>query len=292
MKNNQSPITKGWFYDFRQLLKLFDDETIEKFLNANQQIYAEIAKKWSDELYSEWLCRLFHSSKMIVSATLTINTLTFAEEKNLKFTSGYLEFQALQFCMRSVSLMSPLSKWDEGSLLTGSHNSVLKTVCEIISVLDGELATKFKKYYHYLDAYNKLVSCSTPEGKTFTKEKPSEFDVTSFCELLCEVAQALSELLENAIQDKVTGDYEFLEHYIDQASRIEINGHSFLNEYDWFWIGRIKRKEIPFSNIMLFLHEGYVEDFFGTWLPEENEYQENNDCFTPDKSWNIIFDVP
>ena len=50
---------------------------------------------------------------------------------------------------------------------------------------------------------------------------------------------------------------------------------------------KVRKHPMP-TNILHMMSEGHVEDFFGSWLDQED----SEDGFNPDENWRILFDVP
>ena len=82
---NSSPNQKfwEWYYHFRQFTKIYDPVTISTFARNNLTLFSAITKRWDDYLNSEWICRVYLAAKMLMSATLMVNSLKYAESKNI-----------------------------------------------------------------------------------------------------------------------------------------------------------------------------------------------------------------
>lgn len=283
---------RNWWYDFRKFSEVFDEKIIEKYSQSNLALYSGLTKRWNHELNSEWICRVYLSAKMVLSASLMINSLEFAEDKNFRIASSYLEYYAIQASLRSVVFTSPITKWNEGALIKLSHKKSINVVCDILAKLDKDFSEILKKYILNLKAYRELISYRAPSSGDSFKKIQFDLDLVDLCQLLCEVAQAQSELLETSIIKNAKGSYDFLDYYIDQVCHTEIHGYSFWDDEDWYRLGYLKRKYPLPTNIMHILSEGHVEDFFGAWLPKNDEDIENKNVFNPDNNWGVIFDVP
>jgi hypothetical protein len=283
---------RDWWYSFRQFSKMFDERSVKKYSSGNLTLYSRITKNWNDHLNSEWICRVYLSAKMVLSASLMINTLEFAESKNLRFLSSYLEYYSIQSSLRSILFLLPVTKWDSGALITTEHSRSINIVCDAIAKLDKIFSEKLKKYILHLKAYRELISYRAPSsGDSFSKT-PFDMELIELCQLLCEIAQVQSELLEVSILKHAKENYNFLDSYIDQVCKTKIHGFSFRDGEDWYRLDYIKRKYPLPTNIMHILSEGHVEDFFGSWLPKNDKDVENEDIFNPDNNWRVIFDVP
>lgn len=283
---------RDWWYDFRQFSKVFSEKSVRKYSSGNLILYSRITKNWNNHLNSEWLCRVYLSAKMILSASLMLNSLEFAESKNLRILSSYLEYYSIQSSLRSVLFLLPKSEWDGGALITREHTRSINIVCDALAKIDKTFSEKLKNYTLHLKAYRELISYRAPSsGDSFSK---SHFDMEliELCQLLCEFAQVQSELLEVSILKHVKEDYDFLDSYIDQVCNTKIHGFSFRDGEDWYRLDYLRRKYPLPTNIMHILSEGHIEDFFGSWLPKNDEDIENMDVFNPDNNWRVIFDMP
>lgn len=257
---------RDWRYDFRTFSKVFDEKSVKKYSSGNLTLYSKITKNWNNHLNSEWLCRVYLSAKMVLSASLMINSLEFAESKNLRILSSYLEYYSIQSSLRSIVFLLPEAKWDNGVLITTEHTKSINVVCDALAKIDKKFSDKLKIHF--------------------------DLELIELCQLLCEFAQVQSELLEVSILKHAKENYDFLDSYIDQVCNTKIHGFSFQDDEDWYRLDYLKRKYPLPTNIMHILSEGHVEDFFGSWLPKNDEDIENEDVFNPDNNWRVIFDVP
>ena len=125
---------RDWWYEFRCFGKVFDEKAVEKYSLNSLNLFSKLTKDWNNDLNSEWLCRVFLSAKMVLSASLMLNSLEYAESKNLRISSSYLEYYAIQASIRSVVFISPLTKWEDGGLIKLSHKKSINIVCDILGV--------------------------------------------------------------------------------------------------------------------------------------------------------------
>lgn len=276
-----------WWYDFRTIPTLIDEKQIETLSKSLSLKYSKITKKWDDDKNSEWIARIFLSAKMILSASVMLESLEYAERKNLRTVIPNLEYYSILSAIRSVVFVSPLLEWQKGKLITQTHKKSINVVSDRLSILDKELAERFKKFILHSKAYRELISYRAPSsGDSFRKS--TEFDVIELCQLLVELAQLHSEVLERSIHKNVKGTFNFKEEYITQVCHSEIDGNSFWDREDAYRLDYLRRKYPLPTNIQHIMSEGHVEDFFGSWCAEE---ETDNDIFDPDDNWYIIFDV-
>ncbi len=284
---------RDWWYEFRCFTKIFTEKSVEKYSLATLSQFSKFTTEWTDELNSEWLCRIYFSAKMVLSASLMLNSLEYAESKNLRISSTYLEYYAIQSTLRAVLFTSPFTEWRNGELLKLPHKASINTVCDTIAKLDKNFAKRLKKHILHLKAYRELISYRAPSsGDSFSKAE-FDLDLITLCQLLSETAQVQSELMETSLLKHATGtSCTFLDEYIEQVCHTEIDGHSFWDDEDQYRLDYLRRKHPWPTNIMHIMSEGHVEDFLGAWLPKADRENEDGDIFDPDKNWGVIFDVP
>jgi len=276
-----------WWYHFRTIPALIDEKQIEAFSKSLSLKYSKITRKWDNDKNSEWIARIFLSAKMILSASVMLESLEYAERKNLRTVIPNLEYYSILSAIRSVIFVSPLVEWQNGKLITKTHKKSINVVSDWLSILDEELAGRFKKFILHSKAYRELISYRAPSsGDSFIKS--TEFNVIELCQLLVELAQLHSEVMERSIHKNVKGAFNFKEEYITQVCHSEIDGISFWDSEDKYRLDYLRRKYPLPTNIQHIMSEGHVEDFFGSWYAKE---ETDDDIFNPDDNWYIIFDV-
>lgn len=294
---NSSPNQESfeWYYHFRQFTKTFDPVSISKFTANNMALFSPITKKWDDHLHSEWICRVYLAVKMVMSATLMINSLEYAESKNIRVTSSYLIYYALQSTLRAIVFTCPTAQWSDGSLITLSHKKTINIACDTISKLDQNLAMKIKEYVRHLKAFRELISYRAPSRGDAHNKIESVFDPIDLCTLFCEIAQAQSVFLEASFKKNAKGSNKFIDYYMEHVYQTEIGGFVFQDNEDRYRFGKFALKHSQPTNLACILAEGHVEDFFFAWWPKDEDDQENidkKDIFNPDYNWGVIFDLP
>jgi len=65
----------GDFYRYRFLDSIIEDEEMSRKMFKVQERFKRITNIWNDELNSEWVLRHYLATKMIMSATLLINSM-------------------------------------------------------------------------------------------------------------------------------------------------------------------------------------------------------------------------
>jgi len=280
---------RDWWYAFRSLVKVFDEKSIGKYAQNLARSFSRLTKKWDDDLNSEWLCRVFLAAKMVLSASVMLESLEYAERKNLRVVISYLEYYAILAALRAIVFTSPKSQWKEGEIIRQSHKKTINVACDILAEIHKEFSEKFKKHILHIKAYRELISYRAPSSGDSFKKAEFQLDLIELCQVLVEIAQAQSEILETSIQKNADGNYSFLENYIFQVCHSEIDGNRFWDDEDAYRLGYLKRKYSLPTNIMHIISEGHVEDFFGSWRPKGKHPE---DVFNPDDGWRVIFDVP
>lgn len=277
-----------WWYDFGTIQSLMPEEQIKAYSKGLSQKYSVITKKWDDDKNSEWIARVFISAKMILSASLLLESLEYAERKNLRTVVPTLKYYSILSALRSIIFVSPIPEWQNGELIKQTHKKSINIVSDWLSILDKQFGERFKEFILHLKAYRELISYRAPSsGDSF--EKSTAFDVVELCKLLVEFAQFHSEILEKSIHKNVKGVFSFKEEYITQICHSQIDGNSFWDTEDTYRLNYLRRKYPLPTNIQHIMSEGHVEDFFGAWCADE---ESNEDVFDPDDNWRIIFDVP
>lgn len=88
---------RDWSYDYESLPYVFSDNDCQRVADRLQQRYSALAKQWNPEINSEWTCRLYLAAKLVMSATLHVNSASYAESRNLRVVLPYLHYYSV-FC--------------------------------------------------------------------------------------------------------------------------------------------------------------------------------------------------
>ena len=279
---------RSWYYSFRELNSLFGEDECKKVADNLSVRYSKLTKVWDVDKNSEWLCRTYLSAKMIMTATLQLNAIEYSSKKNLRLVVPYLAYYSLLSLVRSVVYTLPEVPWDDGKLISISHHKAINLAFNHISNLDKGVADRFKAFCLKVKAYRELISYRSPSSGD--ENIGSIAEIESVATILCEVAQFNSEVLEASILKKSDqATFVFAEKYISALSGCKIEGERFFDREDTYRLGYLKRKYPISPNILHIMTEGHVEDFFGAWLPQDDE---GDDVFDPDNNWQLIFDIP
>lgn len=277
---------REWYYPFTSLPALLEEDAAEKRIQRVLENYSGETRRWNNELNSDWVCRIYFATKLLMMATLQINSLTFAEEHNLRVVEPHLRYYALFSLCKAVCFTLPDLEWAGGDLLKMTHERVVRHAVAYISTFSQKSAASVDSLFRLAKAHRELIDYNAPsEGDAQLVELKQ---LIATCRLLAEFAQMNSELLERSFE-KHTADAEFelIESRLWTIFQVEIEGHSFLDEEDIRRIGYIMRKHPRPTSILMMLTDGHVEDFFGAWVDEG----QTTGNFDPDRRWDIVFDL-
>lgn len=277
---------RQWFYDFRELTRSVDEQNTKKIANTISNRYSKISKLWDNEKNSEWICRIYLSAKMVMTATMQINSMEHAEKYNIRITTPYLTYYSLLALLRGIVYTLPEVEWDNGKLIEISHHKAINLAFDHISIFNKNLSDKLKNITLKSKAYRELISYRSPtSGDLLTKP----IDIKKTATLLAEIAQFNSEILESSILKNANdSSFEFLFNYITVLSLVTLEGNDFFDSEDVYRLNYLRLKYSRPPNILHIMTEGHVEDFFGAWSPKDKV----EGAFDPDKNWGIIFDIP
>lgn len=276
-----------WFYDFRKLDVFCEEKRAIKAIGGLSQRYSGITKNWSQDLNSEWICRMYLSAKMILSATLQLEALEHAIKQNLRIVVPYLEYYTFLALLRAIAYTLPGVEWEDGKLAAISHSRAIKLSFDYMSSFNSDGARQLKVLTLDLKANRELISYKSPTSGD--KGVLKHDDIVGSATILAEFAQMNSEILERSIL-KNSNEQHFVFHdrYASQLSEVTIEGRLFFDREDAYRLDYLARKYPLPPNIRHIMTEGHVEDFFGSWCAEE----EDETVFDPDSDWRLIFDVP
>lgn len=278
---------REWHYDFRVLFDEFEEVKLKRNIAGLSQRYSKVTKNWDSERNSEWICRIYLSAKMILSATLQLEALVHAKQQNLRIVAPYLEYYTFLALIRSVVYTLPEIDWNDGQLAAISHTKAINLAYDEMAKYDRKKSSDLKRLTLDLKANRELISYRSPssgDGDLIAHD-----DIVPTATLLAELAQMNSELLERSIQKNAKEeDCIFLPRYMRQLSEITIEDRVFFDREDRYRLGYLMRKYPLPPNILHVMTEGHVEDYFGAWCANEDD----PDVFDPDSDWRLIFDVP
>lgn len=308
MQFSQHPMFDFYFFEKfevdKEQVKLFSDNWDKSFLLLCKDDTKKL--RMTSELNTEWIMRAYNAAKMIMTATLMLNSAEYCMRKNIMVSVPYLLYYAAFSSARGFLYVSPFPQtknFDELSRF--SHKKVLNLTSDLIkNSFDTELGKRVKSLMLYLRSQRELFSYKFPASGIC---KSIKFDDTvDICGLLSE----LTELGSYRIQEIF--DKEFLKYdqrllaplpswcnvdknmlqkiYVYDV--VEENGEEerFFDSEDCYRTGYIERKIFFPKSVLFTMTEGMTEDFFGAW----RKSLEDNDSgsFDPDNNLNRIFPIP
>ena len=155
---------QDWFYDFRELPHFLDEDKCKKASAKLSGRYSKITKAWDKDRNSEWLCKVYLSAKMIMTATLQLNTLAYAQNKNMRLVAPYLAYYSFLSLLRGIVYTLPEVEWDDGQLVKISHSKAIALACDHLASFDKKLAASIKE--KVLELKCKFRSNSTPQKRS------------------------------------------------------------------------------------------------------------------------------
>ncbi|MFE4075186.1 hypothetical protein [Peribacillus sp. YIM B13477] len=277
-------------FNYKYIYDFFSEKQLETFKNwIYNRHHKNINNSMTIKLNSEWITRNYLSSKMILSATVMLTSLEYAIEKNLKMTVPYLYYYSLITCCRALLYVNPYNEWKENSdFLNMSHSKMINLTKDYLNHLDINYALKVDNILNELKDSRELFSYKFPSTGLDIVSEYNLDEIIKICSTLCELAQLTSEQIQKYSFKKCMDNYE-------EWNRVDINYLEHTYSYkgitdseDWHRIDYIIRKQ-PFpASIYYTMTEGMVEDYFGAWCPDDEDY----DLYNPDINWRIIFPVP
>ena len=278
---------KKWYYRFRELPSVFSQEECASVVTSLQDRYAALTKKWSSETNSEWTCRLYMAAKLVMSATIHVNSADYAEQRNLRVVIPYLRYYAVFSLLRAICYTIPEQMWNAGKLLHISHATAINVTQDHLYRFNKAVSEVVGDQIRELKAERELLSYGAPSSGDDHISEKNRF--LSLCGMLAEVAQFDSEVIESSLLkhgDPTT--FVLLKNYLESITNLIIEGHYFGDKEDAYRLNYLTRKHPRPTNILHMMTEGHVDDFFGAWV----NYDEKSGSFNPDEMKEIIFDIP
>lgn len=280
---------RDWTYRYRELFAACPEEKIAAVANQALMHYSVLTKAWSPEVNSEWTCRMYLATKMILNATVLVKSLEFARNAGLRPAIPYFEYYAVLSLLRGVAYTLPSESWCGGKLVSISHTKAINLGYDWIAKFDKGLSAKLKHNTYQLKANRELFSYRAPASADMNLE--SSHDLLQHLTLLAEVAQFNSELLEASVNKNAPeATFQVDDTHVHQIASVEIEGFVFSDYEDYHRLGYLQRKQRRPYNLALFMTEGQTEDFFGAWEGDED----NDEAFSNGSpaDWQVLFDIP
>jgi hypothetical protein len=276
-------------YQYRTFLDICSEAELMVCSNSISQQYAKLTKNWTIDRNSEWSCRIYFATKMILNATVLLNGLEFSSQAGMRAANPYFEYYATLSLLRGLVYTLPSENWDSGRLLEISHTRAINVGIDWIAKFNKTKANELKAMILQLKAQRELIAYRAPASGD--SNLGADYDLVEILVLLAEVAQFNSELLESSVTKNAdAATFQVLEGHILSIQEISIEGYKFFDAEDAYRLGYVKRKTKRPYHLALFMTEGQVEDFIGAWDGDKN----NGESFSngPPSNWQTIFDLP
>jgi hypothetical protein len=277
------------YFEYTNIDFNFSDKEISKNVISLNTEFSKQTKAWNEELNSKWVARDYIAVKMILSSSVLLASVEFANERNLRIVEPYLIYYSLLNCSRAVILTSPFSEWNEGEIFTMTHQKTINIVGDILSKYNKEIGKATKEFIDWAREYRELFSYKFP-ANGLTEHHLSLVDTVETCKLLCEIAQLQSKVLENAVTKNVKTEFNLDWNILSVGYRYGGKNFQFIDKEDGYRLDYITSKQKRPYALHSTMTEGMVEDFFGSWYP--NDDSKLDEVFNPDTNWQIIFPVP
>ena len=278
------------YFEYISIPKNFDKEAISKNVNSLREEFVKQAKEWNKELNSQWVARDYIAVKMILSSSILLSSVGFANEKNLRIVEPYLIYYSLLSCSRAVVLTSPFHLWNNGKIMTMAHQKTINIVGDIISHYNKEIGEEIKGFIDWAREYREIFSYKIP-ANGLTKHHLSLARTLDICTLLCEIAQLQSVILEQSITKHVKQGFDLDWNILSVGCEYGGKNFKFIDSEDGYRLGYITRKQNRPYSLRSTMTEGMIEDFFGAWCSKDED-ADLDEVFNPDANWQIIFPVP
>lgn len=280
---------RAWVYPYRKLFDLCSKPKLILVANRVATQYAQLTKDWTRDRNSEWSCRTYLATKMILNATVLVNSLEFARSSGLRAANPYFEYYATLSLLRGVVYMIPTEEWHSGDLMAISHSRAINVAFDWVAKFDKILAAKLKQTALQLKAQRELIAYKAPASGD--RNLGANYDLVDLLTILAEVAEFNSELLDASITKNANpSTFVVLDEHIHQIANISVEGFAFVDDEDYHRLSYVQRKTRRPYHLALFMHPGQSEDFIGAWDGDEDK----GEPFTngSPSNWQAIFEVP
>lgn len=298
-------------FDFYYFEKYgIEHEKVAKFSEDNYHRFLDQCKNSDDilvmstEKNAEWIIRIYSAAKMVMAATLLLNSAEYAMQKNIMASVPYLLYYAAFSASRAFlyTLAYDVTK-NLDSLIEVNHSKVLEVVPDIIkNHFDKSLGLKIREQLYYLRGQRELFSYKFPASGIIDEICLDE--VVDICGILVELAELASRQVQKVFEKKfLSTDGNILseeqtwmqpdENFINKLICYSIKQPrdseliEWVDREDWHRINYIYRKVKYPVSILFTLTEGMTEDFFRAWCAKEDK-----DSFNPDMKLDLIFPLP
>ena len=155
---------RSWYYDFREIPSALSEENCAKAVPRLLERYSKLTKSWDAEKNSEWICRLFMAAKLIMEATLLVNSMYYGENHNLRVVVPYLRYYSVLSLLRGICLSLPELEWNNGKLLRISHTAAINNALMYVREIDKNVENSARMDIGELKAERELISYRAPSS--------------------------------------------------------------------------------------------------------------------------------
>jgi hypothetical protein len=280
---------RTWEYPYRKLFSICSKKKLLIVTNQIAKQYSRLTSAWNEQLNSEWTCRSYVATKMILNATVLVNSLDFARLAGLRTANPYYEYYATLSLLRGVVFLTPTVGWQDGALMSISHSKAINIAFDWIARLDKQKAAELKSTTLLLKAQRELIAYKAPASGD--RNLGGDYDLIELLTILAEVAEFNSELLEASVTKNADpSTFVVLDEHVHQIARPEVEGYTYFDSQDCVHLDYLRRKMPRPYHLGVFMHPGQSEDFVCAWDGDDG----NTESFTNGSpaNWQVIFDVP
>jgi uncharacterized protein (UPF0332 family) len=269
-------------YDFKALPDLATENDVAAFCQKTRTEFAAVAKRFDDEVNTEWVVRNYLAIKFIHAASITLGTAIYGEKKNIISTIPYCIYYSLFYCCRAFLFTVPDFEWKGLGSVEKTHSSVLNLTETHLRRLNQQNSVKWGKVLKRAQAQRELYSYRFPAtGLAFIEGKAVKLsEAEELCQLLTDLAKLNSDCLESALRKHNPGQFRVAQgDAIRIAMTYKLDGIEIEDDDDYYRIGYHIRKFSTVSNLAFMATDGLRDDYAIRWSADELH---DEDAFNPD----------
>lgn len=276
-------------FEYSRLFDYLTTQDLEKGKKKIEKAVRKLKANWNISSNSQWVLRNYLATKMLMSATVMLNSSEFGKKHNIKVTEPYLMYYSVLNCARAVMFTNPNVDWNNGELTIATHSKTINIVGDAIAQFSKKAGETIKDILESAREYRELFSYKFP-AKGITDFAIDSGKAIEVCSFLAEFAQYQSEILETINFGNKNMEVNIDETILEKGFIYKGEKYEYLDNDDWYRLDYMRRKQ-PFPvSLYLTLSEGMVEDFFGAWYSDKAV--KNKNIFDPDKDCRLIFPFP
>ncbi|OYR18281.1 hypothetical protein [Brucella thiophenivorans] len=269
-------------YSFKILPDIAIEDDVAAYCVKTRAKFAVIAKKFDDDLNTEWIVRNYLAIKYIFAASIILGTAIYGEKKNVISTLPYCIYYALLYSCRAFLFTIPDFDWKGIKSIEKTHSSILNLTETYLRRLDSEKSVTWAKTLKKAQAQRELYSYRFPtSGLAFIKGDAVQLcEAEELCQLLTDLAKLNSDCLESALRKHNPGKFRVVEgDAINLAMTYEMEGIDNEDPDDYYRIGYHVRKFSTVSNLAFMATDGLRDDYAISWSAADRH---GDDAFNPD----------